>query len=49
MSRLKMLSGKEVIKILETFSFAIAGQKGSHIKLKRLASVSQTLTIPNHQ
>lgn len=49
MPRLKILSGRDVIKILESFGFSIAGQKGSHIKLNRIvASSRQTLTIPNH-
>jgi predicted RNA binding protein YcfA (HicA-like mRNA interferase family) len=50
MPRLKTLSGKEVVVILETFDFAVASQRGSHIKLRRTSSDSttQTLTIPNH-
>lgn len=50
MPRLKVLSGKDVIKILESFNFEIVSQKGSHVKLCRvLESVSQTLIIPNHK
>ncbi|MEK7076130.1 MAG: type II toxin-antitoxin system HicA family toxin [Patescibacteria group bacterium] len=50
MHRLKVLSGDAVIKILESFSFAVIGQKGSHIKLRRTKSkIHQTLTIPNHK
>jgi len=39
-----------IIGILENAGFFIAGQKGSHIKLKRILTdgTSQTLTIPNH-
>ncbi len=49
MPRLKKLSGKEVVKILLSFGFEVAGQRGSHIKLKRLISeAQQTLTIPMH-
>ena len=44
MHRLKVLSGDAVIKILESFSFAVIGQKGSHIKLRRTKSkIHQTL------
>ena len=45
-----MLSGKEVTSILQDVGFFVAGQKGSHIKLKRILAdgTSQTLTIPNH-
>lgn len=50
MPKLKRLSGPEVVKILENFGFATAGQKGSHIKLKRMVKdSSQTLTIPRHK
>ena len=46
MHRLKVLSGDAVIKILESFSFAVIGQKGSHIKLRRTKSkIHQTLPV----
>jgi predicted RNA binding protein YcfA (HicA-like mRNA interferase family) len=51
MPKLKILSGRDVIKIFESFGFSIDGQKGSHVKLKRITKddIKQTLTIPNHQ
>lgn len=51
MPKLKTLSGKDVISILQNAGFFIAGQKGSHIKLKRIFAdgAPQTLTIPNHE
>lgn len=51
MPKLKILSGKEVIKIFENFGFSIINQKGSHVKLGRIIdnNLRQTLTIPNHQ
>ena len=50
MPRLKVLSGEDVIKILESFNFVIVAQKGSHVKLRRKVNKSnQTLTIPNHK
>ena len=50
MPRLKVLSGEDVIRILESFNFAVIGQKGSHVKLRRTADkINQTLTIPNHK
>lgn len=51
MPKLKILSGDDIIKIFESFNFVIVGQKGSHVKLKRITeyNVSQTLTIPKHQ
>ena len=50
MPKLKTLSGKEVVSILCDAGFFIAGQKGSHIKLKRILvnRITQTLTVPNH-
>ena len=50
MPRLKVLSGEDVIKILESFNFAVISQKGSHVKLRRIINkIYQTLTIPNHK
>lgn len=50
MPKLKLLSGQEVIKILLSFGFKVASQKGSHIKLRRILpdNTKQTLTVPNH-
>ena len=49
MRRLKVLSGEDVIKILGSFNFEKVGQKGSHVKLRRIIDGRhQTLTIPNH-
>lgn len=50
MPRLKVLSGKDVTKILESFNFAIISQKGSHVKLRRtIKEVNQTITIPDYK
>ncbi len=51
MPKLKNLSAKEVISILEKFGFAIVGQRGRHIKLRRTTDreTRQTLTIPDHK
>jgi len=35
MSRLKVLSGKDVVKILSKFGFITVSRKGSHVKLRR--------------
>lgn len=50
MPKQKLLSGGEVIKILLSFGFEVASQRGSHIKLRRITKdgVRQILTIPNH-
>ena len=50
MSRLRVLSGVDVLKILAEFGFRDFAQRGSHIKLCRILSGgrAQTLTVPNH-
>jgi len=50
MPKLRLLSGEDVIAILKSFGFVVAGQKGSHVKMKRVTDDdAQTLTIPNHR
>jgi predicted RNA binding protein YcfA (HicA-like mRNA interferase family) len=49
MPKLKILFGKEVVRIFEKVGFAVIVQKGSHVKLRRIRNnEKQTLTIPNH-
>lgn len=50
MSALKRLSGAGIVKIFSALGFEVASQRGSHIKLRRIAGDGsrQTLTIPNH-
>jgi len=50
MPRLRVLSSKEVIKVLESHGFEIATQRGSHIKLVRtMVSGRQVVTIPENK
>jgi predicted RNA binding protein YcfA (HicA-like mRNA interferase family) len=50
MPKLKILSSKNIVGILESFGFEVMGQKGSHIKLSRKTSIQkQVLTIPNNK
>lgn len=50
MPKLKSLSSKEIIKILESFGFEQTSQKGSHIKLVRQTAIQkQVLTICEHK
>ena len=50
MPKIKQLSGKQVIKILQKFGFENYSQKGSHVKMRRItAQGKETLTIPNHK
>jgi len=49
MPKLRVLSGKDVINILQSFGFSVLYQKGSHMKLRKVVNGDkQTLTIPNH-
>lgn len=49
--RLRALSGRDVVAILESCGFQIVGIRGSHCKLRRTmpSSDQQTLTIPQHR
>ncbi len=50
MSKLRQLSGRDLIKIFESFGLEVQSQKGSHVKLRRISpdGEKQVLTIPNH-
>jgi predicted RNA binding protein YcfA (HicA-like mRNA interferase family) len=50
MPKLRVLSGKEVVKILSKFGFEVVSQRGSHVKLRRILpdGTKQTLTVPLH-
>jgi predicted RNA binding protein YcfA (HicA-like mRNA interferase family) len=50
MPKIRRLSGQEIVTIFEFFGFSVAGQKGSHVKLVRIAGGQrQILTVPNHK
>jgi predicted RNA binding protein YcfA (HicA-like mRNA interferase family) len=50
MPKLKVLSAEDVIKILRSYQFVVASQKGSHVKLSRMADdEKQTLIVPYHK
>jgi predicted RNA binding protein YcfA (HicA-like mRNA interferase family) len=50
MPKLRRLSGREVVIILQTFGFETISQKGSHVKLGRLSTdgEQQRLVVPVH-
>ena len=49
MPKLRVLSGRDVLKILQEFGFQSFAQRGSHIKLRRMDNGrAQILTVPNH-
>lgn len=50
MPNIKNLSGKEVIKILESFGFEQLRQKGSHIILVKKTTAGKIgCVVPNHK
>lgn len=45
----KVLSGEDVVAILERYGFVVHSQKGAHIKMRRqLAGLTETLVVPLH-
>lgn len=50
MPKMKILGGKDLLKIFSTFGFEEIDQRGSHVKMRRVvAGDRQTLTIPMHK
>ncbi|MGQ9706152.1 MAG: type II toxin-antitoxin system HicA family toxin [bacterium] len=50
MTKLPSVSGKDVIRILESIGYYIKGQKGSHVKLKlTLINREHSIVIPTHR
>ncbi len=45
MGRLRVLSGREVCRILETVGFAEVRRRGSHVVMQR-RTVGSTVTVP---
>jgi predicted RNA binding protein YcfA (HicA-like mRNA interferase family) len=48
MATLPPLSGKEVVRVFESFGWRIARQRGSHIVMIKEGALV-TLSIPNHK
>ena len=50
MSKLRTLSGDDLVRTFGQFGFTKSSQRGSHVKLRRqTAGMRQTLTIPLHR
>ena len=54
MPRLKLMSGREVCKILSRHGYSQVRQKGSHIQMRKeietdLGMASITVTVPDHR
>ena len=45
---LRPLSGKEVVRIFESFGWRVARQRGSHIVMVKTGEIA-TLSVPNHK
>jgi predicted RNA binding protein YcfA (HicA-like mRNA interferase family) len=48
MASLPSLSGKEVVRVFESFGWSVARQRGSHIIMIKEGEII-TLSIPNHK
>jgi predicted RNA binding protein YcfA (HicA-like mRNA interferase family) len=50
-TKLRQLSGREVVKALGSFGFQLVAIRGSHAKLRRVlvGGEHQTLTVPVHR
>jgi len=51
MSKLPVISGKEILKLLQRKGFKVVGRKGSHTRLKKRIDSKQSLItiIPMHK
>ena len=49
MSKLPVLSGKEVCKALEAIDYRLDHQTGSHIILRNETPPHRRVTVPNHK
>jgi predicted RNA binding protein YcfA (HicA-like mRNA interferase family) len=48
MASLPVLSGQEVVRVLESFGWSVARQKSSHIIMTKEGEIV-TLSVPNHK
>jgi predicted RNA binding protein YcfA (HicA-like mRNA interferase family) len=50
MPKMRVLGGKDLLKIFSTFNFKEVDQRGSHLKIRRVVDGNrQTLTVPMHK
>ena len=45
MARLPVLSGREILKILDKNGFSRVGQKGSHVRMKKVTPEKVYITL----
>ncbi|WP_285519576.1 type II toxin-antitoxin system HicA family toxin [Thermococcus nautili] len=50
MSRLPVVSGEKLIKLLEQLGYRVVRQRGSHVRLEKQTSVgTHKITVPYHR
>ena len=49
MSRLPQVSGRALLKLLDSLGYQVIRQKGSHIRLRKVSALGEhNITVPNH-
>jgi predicted RNA binding protein YcfA (HicA-like mRNA interferase family) len=49
-ARLPQVSGRDLIKFLQSLGYVVVRRKGSHVRLRKItASGEHTLTVPDHK
>ncbi len=50
MSRLPQISGRELIRLLESLGYETLRQRGSHVRLRRISAAGEhNVTVPDHK
>ena len=49
-SKLPVVSGKQLLKVMRSLGYEAVGQRGSHIKMRRSTDIgTHSITVPNHK
>ncbi len=50
MSKLPQVSGNDVVRLLQSLGYEVVRQRGSHIRLRKVAPVGEhNITVPAHK
>lgn len=50
MSRLPVVSGRDVVRALQSIGYVVVRQRGSHLRLRHLSDASRKpTTVPDHR
>ncbi len=50
MPRLPQISGRQLIRLLESLGYERLRQRGSHVRLRRISAVGEhNVTVPDHK